>query len=123
MAAVAALRGAAVVADVTINAALMTGGVALVSRSLVWRLQCSDSRYALALAADKLDGAHVWVPGYESHDIGDIVQAIWYLENNFKGALPERKLQMLDMIKSQAAAELPDYDIYGISRKGGSCGI
>lgn len=91
----------------------------MAGNSLVWRLQRSGSRYALVVAADKLDGSHVWAPGYESHDIGDIVQAIWYLENNFKGRLPEHKIRILDMVKRQAAAELPEFEIYGISRKGG----
>lgn len=89
----------------------------MASRCLVWSLQHTGARYALALTREKLDARVVWAPGYESHDIGDIVKAIWYLENNFKSDLPERKLRMLDMIKRQAAAELPDFEIYGISNK------
>lgn len=84
---------------------------------LVWSLQHAGSRYALALSEKKIDARAIWAPGYESHDVGDIVKAIWYLENNFKGDLPEHKLRMLDQIKRQAAAELPDFEIYGISNK------
>lgn len=92
----------------------------MTSQCLVWSLQRSGSRYALALSYEKCSAPVVWSSGYESHDIGDIVQAIWYLENGFLGHLPEHKVQMLDMIKRQAAVELPDYEIYGInSRKGG----
>lgn len=92
----------------------------MTSQCLVWSLQRSGSRYALALSTDKISAPVVWSPGYESHDIGDIVQAIWYLENGFRGYLSEHKIRMLDMIKHQAAAELPDYEIYGIkSKKGG----
>ena len=89
----------------------------MASRCLVWSLQHVGSRYALALSEDKMAARVVWAPGYESHDIGDIVKAIWYLENNFKGDLPDHKLRMLDKIKRQAAAELPDFDIQGISNK------
>ncbi len=89
----------------------------MASHCLVWSLQHVGARYALALAEKKIDARAIWAPGYESHDVGDIVKAIWYLENNFKGDLPEHKLRMLDMIKRQAAAELPDFEIYGISNK------
>ena len=89
----------------------------MASRCLVWSLQHAGARYALALAEKKLDARAIWAPGYESHDVGDIVKAIWYLEDNFKGDLPEHKLRMLDEIKRQAAAELPDFEIYGISNK------
>lgn len=89
----------------------------MASRCLVWSLQHAGARYALALSEDKMAARVVWAPGYESHDIGDIVKAIWYLENNFKGDLLEHKLRILDMIKRQAAAELPDFDIQGISNK------
>ncbi len=86
----------------------------MASQCLVWSLQRSGSRYALALSAEKCSAPVVWSPGYESQDIGDIVKAIWYLENDFRSDLPEHKLRMLDMIKRQAAAELPDFEIYGM---------
>ena len=97
----------------------------MASRCLVWRFQRAGSRYALALAEDKLYGRAAWAPGYESHKLLDILSAIWYLESGFKGDLPEHTLRVLDRIKESAAAELPDFEIYGISKKekGGSCGI
>ena len=53
----------------------------MASRCLVWSLQHAGTRYALALAEKKIDARAIWAPGYESHDVGDIVKAIWYLEN------------------------------------------
>ena len=75
--------------------------------------------HALQLAYDKVNGDPVWSPGYESHNLHDILSAVWYLESNFKGDLDDRKIQILDEIKRQAAAELPDFEIDGIDRKGG----
>lgn len=89
------------------------------NKCLYWRFQHAGARYALALAFDKVDGPAVWEPGYESHNLGDILRAMWYLENNFVGDLPERTLRVLDKIKRQAAVELPDFEIYGISKKKG----
>lgn len=83
---------------------------------LVWRMKhISANRYALVLAEDNWEERAIWAPGYESHKMGDIVRARWYLTNGFVGDLPEHKLRILDMIKRKAAAELPDFDIYGIS--------
>lgn len=92
------------------------------AKCLQWRIGFfvrGGATHALELAFDKMDGDPVWSPGYESHDLHDILSAIWYLESGFIGDLTERKLRILDKIKRQAAAELPDFDIYGIDRKGG----
>lgn len=47
--------------------------------------------------------APIWKPGYESKESGDIIQAVLYLEQGFRGRrLTDRMVSILQGIKDEA---------------------
>lgn len=61
------------------------------------------TRYILVLEEHGCIGQTniLYMPGYESTEIRDILEAIWYLKSGFKGHLPAHRLQLLDRIKME----------------------
>lgn len=48
----------------------------------------------------------LYLTGYTSSKLRDILDACWYLNGSFTGSLPERKLQLFDMFRDDAGAYL-----------------
>jgi hypothetical protein len=47
----------------------------------------------------------VWLPGYESSNLGDILKANWYLNSGFRGDLPDNMVSLLDGIRADIPEE------------------
>lgn len=74
-------------------------------------------RYRLILRDDDMRAR--WVPGYESKDSFDIIDAFMYLNSGYRGRrLTDHHIELLDEIRQDAIAAGFDIDIP--KKKGGS---
>lgn len=61
------------------------------------------SRWQLVLYEKRKWDHPVWVPGYESKDPGDIIQAFMFLNEGFRGPrLTDRMVSILEDIRAEA---------------------